>query len=482
MQINTNLSSLAAQQAYRRAGEDLAVTMQRLSSGQRINSAADDGAGLAITERMSANVRGLQQAGRNVNDGISLLQVADGAVAQVVDNFQRIRELAVQAANDTNSDSDRRALQQEADALVKSNLEISAGAKFNGLSLLDGSFATQLQVGAGAHDTLDVSIPQLFAPAGLGNISVDVPEQQVNLQAQASLPLSAGALSINGTAIGATVAGAQPGQGSASAYAVAAAINAAAPKGGVSASAATTLAGDVAPGGVIAGGAISINGVALGAISGANGSALATAAAAAINGAAGGTGVSASASGSTLTLSAADGRDVSIVGAAAGVLGLGGGVHHGIVTLLDTASGYSHSVTIGGSNPGAAGFSAGVQASSATGNTVTILRPAGSGGEPPIDLTSFSGASLALDYIDSKIDSANQLRGYLGATQNRLQQAYSNTELESTNLSAARSRIRDTDYASETAQLTRSQILQQAGASMVAQANALPKQALLLLR
>lgn len=481
MQINTNLSSLNAQHAYRRAGEDLAVTMHRLSSGQRINSAADDAAGLSITERMGAGVRGLAQAGRNVNDGISLLQVAEGAVGQVVDNFQRIRELAVQAANDTNSALDRKALQQEADALVKSNLEISAGARFNGLSLLDGSFATRLQVGAGAGDTLDVSIPQLFAPAGLGSVSADVPEQQVNLKLQANLPLSAGNLTINGSAIGATVAGGQPGQSSASAFAVAAAINAAAPKGGITASATTTFSADVANGGAIAGGAISINGVALGAINGANGNALAAAAAAAINGA-GGSGVSASASGSTLTLTAADGRDVTIAGASAAVLGLGAGLHRGVTNVLDTASGYTHYASIGGTNPGAAGFSAGNQTSTATGNTVSILIPAGNGGEPPIDLSSFSGASLALDYIDSKIDSAGELRAYLGATQNRLQQAYNDTTSQSANLASARSRIRDTDYASETAQLTRSQILQQAGASMVAQANALPQQALLLLR
>ncbi|MFA9215682.1 MAG: flagellin [Sphingomonadaceae bacterium] len=482
MQINTNLSSLNAQHAYRRAGEGLAVTLHRLSSGQRINSATDDAAGLSITERMGASVRGLAQAGRNVNDGISLLQVAEGAVGQVVDNFQRIRELAVQAANDTNSASDRRALQQEVDLLVKSNQEISASAKYNGLSLLDGSFATRLQVGAGVQDTLDVAIPQLYAPAGLGSVSVEVPELQVNLQAQANLPLTVGALAINGTAIGASVAGSQVGQSSASAYAVAAAINSAAPPGGIAASASTTLSGTVVPGGVLAGGSVSINGVALGAISGANGNARAAAAAAAINGAAGGSGVSASASGATLTLTAADGRDVSIGGAGAAALGLGGGVHRGVVTVLDTPSGLPHTVSIGGSNPGAAGFTAGLQASSADGNTVTVLRPAGSGGEPAIDLSSYNGATLALDYIDAKLDSVNDLRGYLGATQNRLQLAYNDTTSQSSNLATARSRIRDTDYASETAQLTRSQILQQAGASMVAQANAQPQQALLLLR
>jgi len=482
MQITTNLASLNAQRAYERAGEGLATSMERLSSGQRINSARDDAAGLAISERLTAGVRGFNQAARNINDGVSLLQVADGAVGQVVDNFQRIRELAVQAANDTNSDSDRQALQKEADALVQSNLQIASDTKFNSLNLLDGSYSTRLQVGAGASDTLDVAIPRLFAPAGLGNISVDVPEQQVVIKAQAGQALTAGALVLNNTAIGASVAGAQPGQSNASAFAVAAAINAAAPKGGVAASASTDLStGVAAGGGAVAGGGISINGVALGAISGANGTALAAAAAAAINGASGATGVSASASGSTLSLNAADGRDINIVGAGAGVIGLAAGVHHGIVQVTDTASGYTHNISVGGLNPGAAGFSAGLQASTPTGNTVTILRSASSGGEQHIDLTSANGASQALDYIDGKIDSANSIRAYLGATQNRLEKAYDNANSEALNLSAARERIRDTDYASETMQLTRSQILQQAGASMVAQANGLPRDALVLL-
>ena len=482
MEILTNLSSLNAQRSYARAGEGLATSMQRLSSGQRINSARDDAAGLVISERLSADVRGYNQAARNVNDGISLLQVADGAVSTVMDNFQRLRELAVQAGNDSNSDTDRQALQKEADALVKSNLQISADAKFNNINLLDGSYRTQLQVGAAAGDTLTVDIPKLFSLPTLGTVSVDVPEQAANIKAQAGQALTAGALTINNSAIGATVAGGQAGQSAASAWAVANAINAAAPKGGVAATASTDLSGDVANGAAIGANTISINGVALGAISGANANALAASAAAAINGAAGATGVTASSSGGTLSLNAADGRDINVGGASAGIIGLGGGSHHGIVTVTDTASGYVHNVAIGGLNPGAAGFSAGLIASKPTGNTVTILQSANTGGEQAIDLSSNSGASQALDYIDSKIDAASSLRAYLGATQNRLEKAYDNATSETINLSAARERIRDTDYASETAQLTRSKILQQAGASMVAQANSLPQQALLLLR
>jgi flagellin len=483
MQINTNLSSLNAQRAYQRAGEDLSVSMRRLSSGQRINSAADDAAGLAISERLTAGVRGLDRAGKNVNDGISLLQVAEGALAQVAGNFQRIRELAVQAANDTNSDSDRRSLQQEADGLVSANLDIAAAARFNGQDLLDGGFITQLQVGAQAQQTIALSIPQLFAPGGHGPISVDVAEQQVTLKGQALAPLKAGALSINRTVVGAAAAGAQPGQGAASAFAVAAAVNAAAPKD-VTASAVTVLSGAVPSRGVVPDGEITLNGVGLNGITGTSANALAAAAEAAINGAAGATGVTAVASGTTLTLTAADGRDIEIASpnGFAGVIGMSNGVHRGSVTLQDAASGQPHSMLIGGSNPRAAGFSAGSYAATATGNIVTVQKLAGASGEPPIELDNFANATEALDYVDRKLDDVNAIRAYLGATQSRLQQAYGDTASQSANLEAARGRIRDTDYASETARLTRQQILQQAGASMVAQANALPQQALQLLR
>jgi flagellin len=251
----------------------------------------------------------------------------------------------------------------------------------------------------------------------------------------------------------------------------------------VTASAATTVSGDEGAGGNIPGGGLSVNGVALGPIVGANAAALAASAAAAIAGA-GIAGVSASASGATLTLTAADGRDIGISasgGPYAAVLGLAAGTHSGAITVLDAPSGGAHKLLVGGARPGVVGLTAGSQNSTATGNTVTVLRSSG-GGDPPIDLGSASGASDALDFIDAKIDSANAVRAQLGALQNRLLLVYDGDLGGSTDLAAARSRILDTDYASETAQLTRSRILQQAAASMVAQANATPRQALLLLR
>ncbi|MBA5689629.1 flagellin N-terminal helical domain-containing protein [Rugamonas apoptosis] len=478
MQINSNLSALNAQRSYARAETALDTTLQRLSSGQRVNSARDDAAGLAIGARLTAGVRGLQRAAQNVSEGISLLQVADGAMGEILTNYQRIRELAVQAANDTNSVADRGAIQHEADALVQASIGIASSAQYNHLNLLDGSYRTQLQVGDQAGAVIDVAIPAVYRSSPSGSVQADVPEQQVNLSGQVTAALHAGDLTLNGAAVGAAVAGAGAGQGAASAWAAAAAINGAGVLG-VTASATTTISADVAGSGNIAAGGLSINGVALGPIAGASASALAASAAAAIAGA-GIAGVTASASGGTLTLAAADGSDITIAGG--GVLGLTAGVHSGTVTLLDAPGGGAHNLLVGGANPGAVGLTAGPHASTPTGNTVTVLRSAGGGGDPPIDLSSFAGATAALDFIDTKIDSGIALRGQLGALQNRLQLAYDGDVGTGANLAAARSRILDTDYASETAQLTRSRILQQAAASMVAQANATPQQALLLLR
>ncbi len=156
--INTNIASLTAQYNTDKTQNDLATAIQRLSSGLRINSAKDDAAGLAISDRMTAQINGLNQAARNANDGISLAQVADGALASVSDNLQRMRELAVQSANATNSASDRAALQQEVSQLETEIDRVSTQTQFNGINLLDGSFtAQQFQVGANAGQTIAIS-------------------------------------------------------------------------------------------------------------------------------------------------------------------------------------------------------------------------------------------------------------------------------------------------------------------------------------
>src|SRR5450755_1993762 len=156
--INTNLSSLTAQYNTNRTQNDLATAIQRLSSGLRINSAKDDAAGLAISNRMTAQINGLNQAARNANDGISLAQVAEGALGSVSDNLQRMRELAVQSANAPNSPSDRAALQQEVAQLETEIDRVATQTQFNGINLLDGSFTAQaFQIGANVGQTITVA-------------------------------------------------------------------------------------------------------------------------------------------------------------------------------------------------------------------------------------------------------------------------------------------------------------------------------------
>ncbi len=187
LSINNNVNSLFAQRALGRAGADLSASLQRLSSGLRINSAKDDAAGLAISQRMGAQLRGLTQAGRNINDGISLTQTAESAIGQLGDNFQRIRELAVQAANDTNSSSDRAVIQREADELVRENYRIATDTNFNGLKLLDGSFNGALQIGHRAGDVLMLNLPSIFKQNSSGGFAEDPISLASNADATAAL-------------------------------------------------------------------------------------------------------------------------------------------------------------------------------------------------------------------------------------------------------------------------------------------------------
>ena len=167
--INTNIASLNAQRNLNKSQGMLATSLQRLSSGMRINSAKDDAAGLAISERFTAQIRGLNQAVRNSNDGISLAQTAEGALGEVTNNLQRIRELAVQSANATNSSSDRVAMQAEVTQLMEEVDRVATQTNFNGVKLLDGTFASQsFQVGANVGETINVISITNATKFGLG--------------------------------------------------------------------------------------------------------------------------------------------------------------------------------------------------------------------------------------------------------------------------------------------------------------------------
>ena len=202
--INTNVMSLNAQRNLTTSGSQLATALQRLSSGLRINSAKDDAAGLAITERMTSQIRGLNQAVRNANDGISLAQTAEGALGEIANNLQRIRELAVQASNASNSQSDREALNAEVQQLLAEIDRVANTTQFNNVKILDGSFTGQVfQVGANAGETISVGAIIDANTAAIGSVHVAKSTIDVSSLTKFNTAIDAGGLTINGADIGA---------------------------------------------------------------------------------------------------------------------------------------------------------------------------------------------------------------------------------------------------------------------------------------
>ena len=330
--INTNLSAIAAQNSLRTSGLNQTTAMERLSSGVRINSAKDDAAGLAISTRMTANIRGLSAAIRNANDGISLTQTAEGSLSSISDNLQRIRELAVQSANTGNNESDRNALNTEARQLVSEIDRIANNSQYNGIRLLDGSFQNQaLQVGAGndTNDRIAISIGSAKVSAlGIGSNS-SYSKVLTKGDNVTNVALASGALSINGAQIGASTAdGVSYTNADSSAIAKASAINAASGLTGVTATVGkTTLTGIAATNlNDIVAGQVMINGVDMGAIGAATGAVdRGTQTAAAINAKTSQTGVIATANTSNgqVSLTAADGRNITVSTTTLGGTGTG---------------------------------------------------------------------------------------------------------------------------------------------------------------
>ncbi len=470
--INTNVMSLDAQKNLQTSGDQLATALQRLSSGMRINSAKDDAAGLAIADRFTSQINGLNQAARNANDGISLAQTGEGALQEVTNNLQRIRELAVQSLNATNSASDRAALDNEVQQLKAEIDRVAQTTAFNGVKLLDGSFASQnFQVGANQGQVISVAAITSARTSALGASFVATRTSTATTAA-----LNAGDLTLNGAAIAASVAGTGAGQSAASAYAIANTINAS--QSAVVATAnQTSIAGIAATAfTAITAGDITINNVAIGAVA-AGGTAGPQGAniAAAINAVSAATGVSATAAaGGAVTLTASDGRDI-IIGlagtATTATTGLTAATTHSTVTLTATSPTTQVAITVGGAPPASAGLTALTTAGSVTGTAVSN-----------IDVTSVADSNATLNSVDSALSQVDSIRAALGAYQNRFQSAINSIQTTSENLTASRSRIQDTDFAAETANLTKAQILQQAGTAMVAQANSAPQNVLSLLK
>ena len=376
MSVNTNVLSLSSQRAMNSTGQDLGVAIERLSTGLRINSAKDDAAGLAISERFTSSIRGLNQAVRNASDGISFAQVAEGALDVIGRNLQRVRELAVQSLNDSNTAENRAAIDEEVQQLTAEIDRIAKETTFNNRLILDGSTGVlNFQIGAERGEALGLSGVDARASTLGQNFTV----------ANGTADLTTGALSLNGSL---TIAGGAEGSQTVS----------------IDLSAVTTAEGVVD----------------------------------AINAELSETGVQASINDS------------------------------GQLRLADSSG---NQFTLGGDAPvlTALGLSAGANGSDQFRSVSTV------------NVRDRDSANSALAVLDTAIDQATSLRASFGAVQNRFENVIEIGRVQEENLSAARSRIRDADYAAETAALTRAQILQQAGLASLAQANAAPQSVLSLL-
>jgi flagellin len=499
--INTNIQSLTAQRNLSASQSSLTTSMQRLSSGLRINSAKDDAAGLAITDRMTSQIRGLNQAARNANDGISLAQVAEGALGSVSANLQRIRELSVQAANGTNSASDRQALQQEVLQLTQEIARVGSQTEFNGLKLLDGTYTTQqFQVGANANQTIGVSISSAKATEMGNNVvtSQATSPSIATAQAATAIPIETAGNAINGfVSQTLTLAGngtvntilPNPLPDGTSAAAIVTAINGFTASSGVTATATTTATLSNITAGPVQFKLMGQNTATPVTISAtiANSQDL-SALAQAVNAQSGTTNITAVADKSgNLVLSDNAGNDIKLENLTAAGIGLDGANILG----ADAAT----PVTFGAAGGATAGAAVGgtVKFNSANGFTVTsddatstFINGTTLGSTlssvSAIDVGTSQGATDALLVVDGALQLISANRAQLGAVQNRFVTTIENLQTNSENLSASRSRIQDADFAAETANLSRTQILQQAGTAMVAQANQLPQGVLALLR
>ena len=361
--INTNIAAMSAQRALTSTSGQLTTALQRLTSGMRINSAKDDAAGLAIAERLTTQVRGYQQAIRNAGDGISVAQTAEGGLDSIMVSLQRMRELAVQSANFTNTLSDRQAIQQEAAQMREEIQRVATQTKFNGQALLDGSFnGATFQVGANVGEIIQITGVESAQTSQVGKIS-DL--SAITLAAAAGKTIKVGATT-------------------------------------------TTLTG---------------------------------------------------------TTAAAVAKEINALGvaglyayedpAAAGKLGLS----------------YSGTATVEFDDDGAGAGAAVVVTATANDKFLSSL-----------DMTTVPGSNKAILMIDAALSSVSGSRAKLGATINRFEQTVSNLRITTENQTASRSRIQDADFAQETAAMTRAQILQQSGMSVLAQANSIPQNVLSLLR
>ena len=464
--INTNVASLNAQRNLNRSQGLLNQSLERLSTGLRINSAKDDAAGLAISERFTTQIRGLNQAVRNANDGISLAQTSESALGEVGNNLQRIRELAVQSANSTNSASDRAALDAEVQQRLAEIDRIASQTSFNGLKVLDGTFGdASFQVGANVGETISVNLTRGVRTGQIGQIATATGQVTGNALADGGVTIAVG--SAQAVSIGASASGAASDKATAINAASVPGLTATAENAVTDAFVATsTGAGQTYT--------LDINGTAIysafdlapAALTGGD-------VASQINLFSSQTGVAASfdAVGGNITLTTTDGRNIVATET------LGGGATGGIA---DAVAGAAATTTLGQVTLTATDNITLTGAFADLGLGAVIAKDAQT--LDNVAITTVANANDAISRIDSALTTISSLRSEFGAIQNRFESTIVNLQTVSESLTASRGRIQDADFAAETAALTKAQILQQAGVAVLSQANAQPQLALSLLQ
>ncbi len=467
--INTNVAAMNAHMNSLNNNRALDKSLTALSTGLRINKAADDASGMAIANQLKSQANGLGQAIRNANDGINVAQTADGALEEYTNIINTVRTKAIQAASDGQNDNTRGAIQRDINKLLEEANNIAQTTSFNGMKLLDGTFTNkEFHIGAYANETVGIDI----ANASINNIGAHVDEAGTAVTANA---LASGDLTINGTDVGASTADTATGanttaHSAASAWAKVNAINSVANSTGVTATAETTLTGSAAvTAGAIAAGDLTINGIDIGAVTVMNNDAD-NALINAINAVSNQTNVTASHEDGKLVLTASDGSDITLGGANStdGITHTGdnsaGVTQGGIITLSSEKT-----VALSGANEAYAGFT--------NDQTITASDALNS-----IDVTTRAGAESAIKTTDAALKQIDTIRSQVGSVQNQLESTVRNISVTQVNVTAAESTIRDVDFAAESANLQKRNILAQSGVYAMSQANAAQQNVMRLLQ
>ncbi len=486
--INTNIGAMNAHRNAQMTNLNLDKSLERLSSGLRINRAADDASGMAIADSLRAQAQGLGQAIRNANDGIGVVQTADGALDEYINIINTVRTKAIQAASDGQNADSRMAIQRDINRLLEEADNIAKTTSFNGLNLLDGSYTDKkFQIGAYSNETVNISI----SSARTTVVGMFAYETGATVD---DTDLAAGAITVNGVSVGASTAGTDNAlaQQASSAWAKANAINAVSSQTGVTASATTTLVGNAGvAGGTITNGSVYINGIDLGDVTFSANDSSGTLVAA-INRITDQTGVTASiVEGGKLQLTSEDGRDIVLSSDSGGTTALTAAEQQ----PFGFSDGTTSSVTLNGTSGTLALESKGVitlesdnaiTVADGTGDATALVGLEGTysvgNSISTADVTTYDAAQLTIKKADHALAQLDRTRSDIGSVQNQLESTIRNISVTQVNVTAAESQIRDVDFAQESANFSKYNILAQSGSYALSQANAVQQNVLRLLQ